>query len=347
MIKKINIIRYVTAIVLPLLLMFHPIAGICVSFGVLWLNNYVDDILFYIGSLTVKTRSANPSVTLSPVEGIVTKIEYGVPIKTILKKDVFSADEPLIIDLCRSMIGKSGMYDHIAIYLNKFSKHVVLHPGKMVRMYKHYSDGNIEMVMPDELVSDNVGKYMGNDALIIEYADSYMFLTMDKYISEYIVCNDDDGVCCLICRGSQCDMYFKNATFMKRVGDCIDIYDTLALAKTDRQHYLVERQIEASVSVAIKNAGGFLGMLLSSLEKTVSTLDSILMSMLVVFVPILGHLITTSSLFTYVGFSSIYLFLFVRSYRHLMYSLMNVVGLKEWMKKSYKTISKVSLLWKI
>lgn len=347
MIKVINIARYIAAIACPFFIASHPILGIFVCFGVLWLNNYLDDILFYLGSLSVKTRSANPNVTLSPVEGIVTMIEYGVPIKDILKKDVFAEDEPVIVDLSRSMIGKAEKYDHIAIYLNKFSKHVVLHPDNMVKMYMHYSGGNFAMVRPDDLVSDNVGKYMGNDALIIEYPDSYMFLTMDKYISEYILCDDEDGMCCLICRGSQCDIYFKDTTFMRRVGDRVDIYDTLALAKTQRRHYIVERQIKSSVSIAVNDAGGYLGMLLSAFEKTVSTFDSFVLSLLVVIVPLFGTLLTTSTAWAYVGFSSIYLFLFVRSYRHLMYSIMNVTGLKEWMKKSYKIISKVSLLWKI
>ena len=55
---------------------------------------------------------------------------------------------------------------------------------------------------------------------------------------------------------------------------------------------------------------------------------------------------TVRTFFSYVGFLSIYLFLFVRSYRHLMYSMMNMLGLKEWMVNSYKFIAKANKLWK-
>ena len=348
MIKIANIIRYVTAIILPVFLLTHPIAGILVSFGVLWLNNYMDDIFFYLSSLFVQNKSFITPCVVSPVNGIVTKIERGVPVVNLKKIDVLDTSHlPYEYDLVGMFKEKCKAYDHIAIYLNKFNTHIVLHPDRMIDMFRHYSDGNIEMVYDDELVSDNVGKYLNNDALVVEYQDFFMIVTMDKFVSEYALCDESKGVLCQIVRGSQCDLYFKEGTFLyPKVGDCIDIYDPLANVNVRRMSYDIVPESEAKVKAIIDSEGGYLGIALSALKKSLCTFNSSWMLCLVIILPLLAYATPFHTIFSYVGFSSIYLFLFVRSYRHLMYSLMNVVGLKDWMVKSYKFIGKAHKLWK-
>lgn len=348
MTKIANIIRYVVAIVLPFLMILHPIAGILLCFAVLWLNNYLDDIFFYLSSLEVKNRSLTSPMMVSPVNGIVTQIEKGVPVVNLKKRDVLDTSHlPYEYDIVGILSEKWKAYDHIAIYLNKFNKHIVLHPDKMIDMYRHYSDGNLEMVDADELVSDNVGKYLDNDAIVVEYKDFIMVLTMDKYISEYAICDERKGVLCQIIRGSQCDLYFKEGTFMyPNVGDCIDIYDPLSNVNVIRMSFDVASEAKEKVEAIIELEGGYLGMAWSSLKKSLSTFNCFWMLCLVVILPALAYATPFHTFISYVGFSSIYLFLFVRSYRHLMYALMNVYGLKDWMVNSYKFIGKAHKLWK-
>lgn len=348
MIKKVNIARYVLAIVMPCFMLLHPIAGILACFGVLWLNNYLDDIFFYLSSLEVKNKSFTNPKMVSPVNGIVTLIERSVPVVNLKKMDVLDTSHlPYEYDIIGMLAEKWKAYDHIAIYLNKFNKHIVLHPDKMVDMYRHYSDGNLEMVTADELVSDNIGKYLNNDAVVVEYKDFIMVLTMDKYISEYAICDESTGAMCQIMRGSQCDLYFKEGTFMyPKVGDRIDIYDSLANVNVCRLSYNIESEVKERVKAIIESEGGYDGMAWTALKKSLSTFKCIWLLLLVVILPIMSYPIQYHTLFSYVGFSSIYLFLFVRSYRHLMYSLMNVFGLKDWMVKSYKFIGKAHKLWK-
>lgn len=348
MIKVVNIIRYLIAILLPLSLLVHPIAGILLCFVVLWINNYCDDIFFYLSSLYVPNKSFNDVKVVSPVNGIVTKIERGVPVINLKKKDVLDTSHlPYEYDLVGMFSDKWKAYDHVAIYLNKFNTHIVLHPDKMVDMYRHYSDGNIEMVSDDELVSDNLGRYLNNDAVIVEYPDFFMVVTMDKFISEYSLCDEKKGVLCQIVRGSQCDLYFKEGTFIyPNVGDCIEIYDPLAHVNVCRLSYNVEVEAKRTVRLIFDANGGYSGMLFSALKKSLSTFGCFWLMCLAVILPLLTYATPLHTLFSYAGFSSIYLFLFVRSYRHLMYSLMNVFGLKEWMVNSYKFISKAHKLWK-
>lgn len=350
MIKIANILRYVIAIVCPMLLLFHPIAGILTCFGLLWMNNYLDDIFFYLSSLGVKNAQNKGSHLMSPVNGIVTKIEKGVEAGLIVKNDVLglvsgNKEARLVIPIAENL--KNEKYDHIAVYLNKFNRHVVLNPSKVVAMYRHHSDGNVEMVSADELVADNVGEYLNNDALIVEYDDFFMVLTMDKFISKYILGDNGSAVCCQICRGSQCDFYLReNTCIYPNEGDCIDIYSPLAEVPLLTEYYNVENDINGIVDVALKSAGGYFQMLEVALRKTCATFSSFVMLLLVVIVPSLASFTTLSTPASYVGFSSIYLFLFVRSYRHLMYSMMNVLGLKDWMVSSYKFIAKAHKLWK-
>lgn len=348
MTKFANILRYIVAIVLPVSLLMHPFAGILTCLGVLWLNNYLDDILFYLSSLEVRNESFTLPRIVSPVNGIVTLVERGVSTMNLKKRDAidFSRDS-FEYDIVGQFEKRWKAYDHVAVYLNKFSKHIVLNPSKIVHIWKHYSDGNLEMVSGDNLVSDNVGEYMNNDALVVEYPNFLMVLTMDKYISEYVTLDADKGVCCQIRRGSQCDFYFKEGSFIyPKVGDCIDIYDPLVHINTERMSFDVKDEARRAVNMCVAYSGGYKGMAIEALKKTLSTFRCLWLMCLVLICPLLSYPTLYHTLFSYVGFLSIYLFLFVRSYRHLMYSMMNVFGLKEWMVNSYKFIAKANKLWK-
>lgn len=348
MTKLANIARYLLAILLPCLLVKCPFAGILTCFGLLWLNNYLDDILFYLSSLEVRNEEFTPQRIVSPVNGIVTKVERGVPSMNLKKRDALdTTTDYLEYDVVGQFEKRWKAYDHVAVFLNKFSKHLVLNPSRVVSRWKHFSDGNLEMVTEDSLVSDNVGEYMNNDALVVEYPNFIMVLTMDKYISQYIMLDESKGVCCQIMRGSQCDFYFKEGTFIyPKVGNCIDIYDPLAHVNTEMMSFDVKDEAKKAVQMCIEHSGGYGGIAMESLKKSLSTFKCLWLLCAVVILPLMSYPTLFHTFFSYVGFSSIYLFLFVRSYRHLMYSLMNVFGLKDWMISSYKFIAKAHKLWK-
>ena len=348
MTKFANILRYVVAIVLPLSLLMHPFAGILTCLGVLWLNNYLDDILFYLSSLEVRNESFTLPRVVSPVNGIVTLVERGVSTMNLKKRDAldFSRDS-FEYDIVGQFEKRWKANDHVAVFLNKFSKHIVLNPSKIVHVWKHYSDGNFEMVSADDLVSDNVGEYMNNDALVIEYPNFLMVLTMDKYISEYVTLDSDKGVLCQIRRGSQCDFYFKEGSFIyPKIGDCIDIYDPLVHIDTERMAFDVKDEARRAVNMCVEYSRGYKGIAIEAFKKTLSTFRCVWLMCIVLICPLLSYPTPLHTFFSYVGFLSIYLFLFVRSYRHLMYSMMNVFGLKDWMVNSYKFIAKANKLWK-
>ncbi|MBO4549269.1 MAG: hypothetical protein J5733_00940, partial [Bacteroidaceae bacterium] len=149
-----------------------------------------------------------------------------------------------------------------------------------------------------------------------------------------------------ILRGSQCDLYSKRRLdyFAHKTGDVVQIGDAIFIAKkTDIACAVNKKSVDYVISVCMEKLGGVRHIWLSNVKKTFSTFRSMFLLVTVVVGVSLSYL---SHPMAYVAFSSVYLFVFDRFYRHLMYSLMNACGYKPWMTKTYSIIHKISVLWK-
>ena len=87
MIKYINVTRYLVSILVPIVLLSFGLnySVIAVVIILLFINNALDDIFFYAGN-----KDANESLykggIISPVNGVVTKIESDVKLFSNIKK---------------------------------------------------------------------------------------------------------------------------------------------------------------------------------------------------------------------------------------------------------------------
>lgn len=350
MIKSLNIIRYVIAIIAPLLMMlWHPTVATITTLILLYLNNVLDDILFYYGSLFVSTKGYRGGIA-SPVNGIVTKVQNGVRLFSHLdKKDCLTKydffDE---IRLSPHTDGKAWMarkYNHVTVFLNKLNHHIVCNIGERVEHMQHLSLAGepVDMVLDGHLTASNEGEYLTNPFIVFQYRSCFVVLTLDRYISKFVPYNSKPfGFEGFICRGSQCDIYTQGDILVKE-GQAINVFDTIATSDlkvlsptTESPLPLIQKCLPLGVKQIWKE----------NANKTISTFFNPIM--LAAFsLGVSYGIVGTNVIYalSYISASIFYLFLFVRSYKHLMYALMNVTGNKNIYHKSYKAISKISLLW--
>lgn len=333
--KTFNVVRYIFAIFLPIIILvnFGWLPFLLTIILCLYINNVVDDIVFYNGSKYVDCSVYDNGIP-SPVEGVVTLIERCVPLYNhLLKKDVLSKEKLV----SKGISIKDGEYNHIAIFLNKLNKHLVASIGK-TKCIKEYSfqGENVEMVCDGMLVSDNTGRYLKNTFVDIEYFNGvHVVVTMDKYISKAVRPSNADMVEMLICRGSQCDIYVPAEMFpLVRCNEAIDVLQPLF-----HDFYIKNydaNQIKASVEECIKKSGFTIKeAILNNLKKTSKTINynnTLLFISLIValFCPL------ALSLSAY-----LYLFLFDRSLKNYLYATMNVKGYKTWMTIIYNSFHKI------
>lgn len=223
---KYNIVRYVISIIVPLCFIYTPYIALVVAFLLLVLNNVLDDVSFYYASKEVDGKQMSSQG--SPVNGIITDIEYGVPLFShIRKSDVLTNGDCLEIDKLQNNYDKVDCrWNHITIFLNKFSHHIIVNPTRVKSMKRLFADGRLEeMIVSGRLLPNANGEYRGNQAVIIEYTNMYAVLTLDKYVSRYIAVSRKQGeVGISILRGSQCDIYTKAAIDSSlKVGDVVQI----------------------------------------------------------------------------------------------------------------------------
>ena len=89
---KQNIVRYIVSLVLPLCLVYYPIIALAVTLLLLYLNNVLDDYSFYFAGKEAVGNKMTPAS--SPVNGIITQVEHGVPLFSHIKKvDVLTKEE--------------------------------------------------------------------------------------------------------------------------------------------------------------------------------------------------------------------------------------------------------------
>lgn len=339
-----NIVRYVFSAVQLLLCVWNPLVLAGVAVVLLLLNNWLDDVVFYLGNKSVNVDPSKKGI-LSPVNGIVTVVEKGVELFSSIKKVNPLTHEEM---MSFKMIGeeREERFTHVAIFLNKLNHHVVINPEHCKKIGLHYPHTELlEMVKEGELVGHN-GEYLCNDALVFKYPSMYVVVTLDKYVSDYILGSKfkfDTRM--IICKGSQCDVYLKgDRDVLVSVGDIVQIGDVVASAKPGygANPEFKKQDVFDYVWIAMYKQGGVFGLFCKSLLKTLSTFKNPVISVSCV-VGVSAYFL--SPIISYVAFSSIILFVCLRWYRHFLYSLMNYVGLRPWMEKSYSAISKLSAIW--
>ncbi len=337
----VNIIRYILAFLVPLLLL--PIGVKYAFIGALMcllLNNWFDDMIFYLGSRNVDLRKCKGGVS-SPVNGIVTCIEKDVEMyHHLIKCDVLTNKK--YIELTKRNNGER--YNHISIFLNKLNKHVVCNVGDIVtNVFFYKADGeNVEMVDNCNLMSDNKGAYLNNTFIELTYLNGIrVIVTMDKYISKAIGYFDHTnyGLELLICRGSQADIYIpKDIELDVKLYQKLDVFQTISKNRSKGVKLLKEKHYKDDVMYCIRKAGfTFLGSLKSNALKTLETFKSksIIAALLVSY--LFGNI-------DGILFILLYGFLIKRSTKMLMYSLMNIIGYKKIMTKVYRTVNKL-IVW--
>ena len=341
--KLFNLIRYVLGIVVPSLICFLCSGEILVVavFAFLFFNNVVDDYIFYYGSSMINGYKNNGVV--SPVEGIVTRVENDVELYSHLEKSDILSKECLVKADIKFDCKK---YSHITIFLNKFNKHAVLSLMDGAKMVQHkIGDENFNMVEDGCLISDNVGRYLTNTFVELIYPnDVHVIVTMDKYISKAVVPTNRKSIEMLICRGSQCDIYVPNSLVydegsIVKINQHVEIGQTLYNVASecidiDKENYKKE------VIECIANSGfNAKYAIIENLKKTAKTIVHSPSICLLLFVI---ALITYTDLMLMFG---VYLFMFMldRNIKNLFYSLMNIIGYKDWMTKYYKVAHKMLL----
>lgn len=341
-----NITRYAISILLPLCLLGYPLIALATAFLLLLINNVLDDVSFYYASNEMNGRTMMPNG--SPVNGIVTKIEYGVPLFSHIKKtDVLTKDDYLELRQLQSDCdSRHCAWNHITIFLDKFNHHVVINPSRVKSMKRLFADGRLEeMVFNGKLIPNESGEYVGNQAVIIEYEDMYAVLTLDKFVSRYLINSHEPyQVGINILRGSQCDLYsrYDINTALLKVGNVIQIGESVFKYALHEKVGVI--RIGSAVSRCIEHIGGMKHILLSNIRKSFVTFRNAPLTLSIVVSILLSYTIHP---LVYIAFASFYLFVFDRFYRHLMYAIMNAVGFKFYMQKSYSIIHKMSILWRM
>ena len=339
---RLNLVRYVLGIIIPIFgIIFGDVWFLVSTILVLYANNVLDDILFYYGSCFVDESEYVGGIPC-PVEGVITKIERFVPLYNHIHKDDVLTKKVLIE---KGLPISDGKYEHITIFLNKFNKHLVLRIGKLKCMKQYcINNENVEMVKSGELVASNKGDYLNNTFVDFEYHNGiHVVVTMDKYISRAVMPNDRSFVEMLICRGSQCDIYAPSERYIspcalhEAVKPCESLFVSYEVSEYDCSEEIVKKSVMECIE---KSGFSFVDVFTSNLKKTFMTYKHNYR-----LCPILLAMVLSYPVSVVFGLY-IYLFLFDRSIKNMMYATMTIIGYKEWMTTIYNSIHKMLLYGK-
>lgn len=339
--KTFNVVRYILSILIPIVVVsFFGFGWFLLSAIILlYANNVIDDIVFYYGSRSI--LNTRRYMIPSPVEGIVTKIEYDVPLFSHLEKtDVLTRKS-----IVQSEISEGGgRYSHITVFLNKFNKHSVANIfGDESTITQYDKDGElVPMVENGELIADNKGEYLSNTFVDIKYPNGvHVVLTMDKYVSKAVLASKRQDVELLICKGSQCDIYIPSTIcggVKVHVNDAVEILEELAETFYIPCYSITKGAYRDEVEKCISISGfGFKRLLMENFTKTLSTVAYNTSYLVLAIVSMV--LFPQSSSFI-IGLY-LYMFCLVRFYKNFCYSMMNIIGYKEWMSVSYNKLNKI------
>lgn len=334
-----NRIRYIISIALLAISVFflpcQPLYSIASLLVILYLNNIVDDYVFYYlsGKITVKGLRA---FLCSPVNGVVTCVEYCVPLMAHIMKCDYVTKE-VLLELKKHKSRKR--YNHITVFLNKFNKHIVTNIGSPVKAIRQYNPKTEKYCMVEEgLVPKKNGKFLTNPFVRFDYENGVVCVfTLDKYVSE-IVLNENHaayGVDMFICRGSQCDMYIPaDFDFIPRYGEVVKNYDRISFMRcqsTEINPNAVEKD-----ALTLINASGITArkILAQNIYKTLGVFkNTSIPYLLCLYVGcIVGHPLEVIVTFLFV-------FCLHRFYKNYLYADINVNGLSR-PSKAYIYIEK-------
>lgn len=323
-----NRTRYIVSLILLcaslLSIIWLPaVAAIIFVLLLLYINNVIDDAVFYYGSKNIKTEGSH-SFLASPVNGIVTGIEYGVPLMSHIRKCDCLTKE---ITLELKMHNSKKPFNHLTVFLNKFNKHIVTNIGSSVKSIRQYNPKTDRYCMvEDGLVPKKNGRYLTNPFVRVDYENGVVCVfTLDKYVSEIVLSESHTpfGVDMFICRGSQCDIYIPTEwDFYPRYGQVVGNYDILSFMPCE-QREINPKAVNKDAETLIKASGATKSDLcLSNISKTLGVFKNTSLAYLTAL---------------YVGcvagcpLSVILAFLFVfsthRFYKNYLYAKMNEIGL--------------------
>ena len=350
MFRLFNISRYIIALLVPVasVLFFGIPDTIILVLVLLFINNYLDDIVFFYGYNKVDLSKYEFNGVSSPVNGTVTAMEDSVPLYShLMKCDVLSKE--ILVESYGVRPIESAMYNHLTIFLNKFNHHIVANVGAGVKTITTIDMDGVRypMVENGELVASNTGKYLTNTFVEIVYTNGvYAIFTLDKYVSEAVRL-DSTLFPMFICKGSQCDLYIPNYLHFKdtiKIGSKVEIFESLARYVSNEpsqksNYYLLcspeinDKYIVRRLRSQIPISGS--KILASNIKKTLSSyklLDIAAMALLQLIYPqaVLPYLLAV-----------LLLFYTDRCVKHLMYSVINISGYKPWMTSLYSVTHKL------
>lgn len=349
-----NFIRYILSLLLliggiAISFFTGPILGVIIVFVLLYLNNCIDDVVFYQGSRSIRSHKYRGGVAC-PVNGVVTCIESDVPLMGhILKCDYLDGD--ILLEL--ESHGDGKLYNHVTIFLNKFNCHAVTNIGSPIVAQREYNHEGMqtEMVEDGDLVSKTDGRFLCNSFIRADCENGVICVyTLDKYVSKMISSESCEllGVDFFICRGSQCDIYVPTG-----VEFCVNEDEILINLQTicEGEKLPVPGDYGSKVGALFRDdrSAGIGYILFNNFKKTVSTYSCSNRVILTVFmVSMLWFGIDPATAWRYpfiVVEALTGLFALDRFFKNFCYSLFNNFGFKPGLASSYRGLHRV-IGWK-
>ncbi len=346
--KVFNLIRYIVALgLLAGSFFLPPVLAVLAILVLLYLNNCLDDMVFYQGSKAIDTGRYRGGVAC-PVNGVVTCIEKDVPLMAHIRKCDY-LEEGILLELDKEAEADGGkLYNHITIFLNKFNCHAVTNIGaEIVRELFYNKDGElISMVEEGEMTTRLDGRFLNNSFIRTEYANGVVCVyTLDKYVSKMLAATSRKmlGVDYFICRGSQCDVYIpQGMEFCVRQNQILRNLQTISEGSALAS--VIDYPAEAGALIRKDSCSHAGHILLSNLKKTLSTysfrrpiiIALLLAALCLGSVPGIG---VSGNLFALIGIEALTgLFALDRFFKNLLYAVFNIGGLKPALAKFYKKV---------
>lgn len=349
-----NLLRYILSLLLlaggaAASVLVGPIWGVITIVVLLYVNNCIDDAVFYQGSRIIRSHEYRGGVAC-PVNGVVTCIESDVPLMGHIRK-CDSLDGDILLELASH--GNGTRYHHATIFLNKFNCHAVTNIGSPIVAQREYNkDGEqIEMVEDGELITKIDGGFLSNSFIRADYANGVIAVyTLDKYVSKMIPSTTREllGVDYFICRGSQCDIYIPtNMAFCVREHQLLVNLQTIC----EGEQLAVPGDYRSKVGTLIRADrcadAGFI--LWSNFKKTISTFGFSNRVILTIFVAAIcwsGIDPTTAGSYPLIMVAAVTgLFALDRFFKNLCYAIFNISGLNPSLAAVYRGLHR-TIGWK-
>lgn len=341
MVERLNHIRYIVAVLLPLVILvyFNAQIFIITELILLLINNIIDDVVFWYGSATFSIPE-HKSEIMSPVNGTVVEINKKVRIFDHLTKVDIITSKELLKFINTGIQDDKSLYTHISIFLNKFNNHAVTNIGSIIKNVRLFNQQGelVEMVEDGSILPQKQGRYLNNSFVMFEYANgAKAVFTLDKYVSKYKIIDDKKSLIdMLICRGSQCDLYIPLCYEIEvSEGECIHNFQCISEELHDEietNQYKTRRvvlRIIRLLGVRPKS------IILCNLSKTLQT--NIVSNPLQCFVLILVAIFFPQYLL-YVIALLLSCFYYEREGKHLLYTHNNRFGYSKILSNIYKSL---------